>query len=321
MAFSSVNGNEEKIAGVHIESPKQSTHADYLKPLQRIAANWIAIVPFAFMEANEPEISYNDDRNWWGDTPEGIQNTAKLAKSNGLKIVLKPHFWVNGHGWAGQLEMNTKKWELWEKNYEHFILDMATVANSLDLEMLCIGVEMKTAVIYRPSFWKQLIPKIRAKYKGKLIYAANWDNYTAIPFWNQLDYIGIDAYFPLSQETTPTKTELIAKWKTKKQKLANYSKRAKKPIIFTEMGYRSIDKGTWKQWEIENAPNNEHINLTAQQNAYEALFETFWNEPWFKGGFIWEWHPNDNSAGGTKNSNYTPQHKPVEQIIKKWYES
>jgi hypothetical protein len=35
---------------------------------------------------------------------------------------------------------------------------------------------------------------------------------TKVPFWNELDYIGIDAYFPLSDAVTPTVAEL-KKWK------------------------------------------------------------------------------------------------------------
>jgi hypothetical protein len=47
---------------------------------------------------------------------------------------------------------------------------------------------------------------------GKLTYAANWDDFDKVPFWNELDYIGIDAYFPLSNATTPSVLELNDAW-------------------------------------------------------------------------------------------------------------
>ena len=59
---------------------------------------------------------------------------------------------------------------------------------------------MEKFVLNRPKFWNELILKIKKLYKGKLTYAANWDEYKRIHFWNVLDYIGVDAYFPLTDK-------------------------------------------------------------------------------------------------------------------------
>ena len=63
------------------------------------------------------------------------------------------------------------------------------------------------------------------------------------------------------------------------------------------------------------------VNLEAQANATQALFETFWDEDWFSGGFLWKWHHNHNQAGGSENTRFTPQNKPVEALIKAHYEA
>jgi hypothetical protein len=64
------------------------------------------------------------------------------------------------------------------------------------------------------------------------------------------------------------------------------------------------------------------LNLQAQVNSYEGLFRAVWNQPWFAGGFIWKWYPEPVHYTGTyKNSDYTPQNKPAEEIILKWYGS
>lgn len=198
-------------------------------------------------------------------------------------------------------------------------MKLASFADSLNLEMYSIGVEFKNAANTRPEFWKRLIDEVKQVYNGKLLYAANWDNFQHITFWDQLDYIGVDAYFPLVDEPTPQKEQMIGKWKQHKKELSKISKSVNKEVIFTEYGYRSVDNPAWKQWEIEYLSHDKSVNLQAQVNSYEALYEAVWDEGWFAGGFVWKWYPNNKTAGGTNNSDYTPQGKPAETIIKQWY--
>ena len=32
----------------------------------------------------------------------------------------------------------------------------------------------------------------------------------------------------------------------------------------------------------------------------QALFEEFWHEDWFAGGFVWKWFHNYDKSGGRK---------------------
>jgi len=43
----------QKMGGVNLESPQKQTNHDYIQPVKRIATNWIAIVPFAFMNSDK----------------------------------------------------------------------------------------------------------------------------------------------------------------------------------------------------------------------------------------------------------------------------
>ena len=53
----------------------------------------------------------------------------------------------------------------------------------------------------------------RAVYKGKLTYAANWDGeFEEVAFWDALDVIGVQAYFPLTEERVPSVTKLTQAW-------------------------------------------------------------------------------------------------------------
>jgi hypothetical protein len=96
---------------------------------------------------------------------------------------------------------------------------------------------IRNAVAKRPEYWSQLIKKIKKIYQET--YAANWDDFDKVPFWNELDYIGIDAYFPLSDATTPSVLELNDAWQ-QHIKIENFAKTNKK--YFTEFGYRNSDQ-------------------------------------------------------------------------------
>jgi len=314
-----INVSSEKIKGVSIVSSKQYISEDYFSSIKKINAEWVAITPFGFINNNETEIEYPTSENYWGDYPKNVEQTIKKAKTNDLKILLKPHIWVRGQGWAGDYNLYFWEWKKWEKSYFDFMMRFAFMAEKHDVEMLCIGVEWKMAIARRPGCWRSLIQEIRKIYSGKLIYAANWDEFETVPFWSQLDYVGIDGYFPLSKNKTPSKQELNEAWKPIVTKISKFYKKTNRPIIFTEYGYRSTDYACGNQWEIELLDDDANLNLQGQQNGYEAFYESLWHQEWFAGGFIWKWYPEANS-GGLKNSNYTPQGKPVLKIINEWYE-
>jgi hypothetical protein len=62
------------------------------------------------------------------------------------------------------------------------------------------------------------------------------------------------------------------------------------------------------------------VNLEAQVTAYEALFRTWWERPWFAGGFLWEWSADDRRRGDQIRADYTHQQKPVEEPVRRWYQ-
>jgi hypothetical protein len=290
--------------------------------VKQVQAQWVALTPYAFAQKGEPEIIHGVEQQWWGEKPEGIRACVRYARTYGLKVMIKPHVWVEGQGWAGDFKLEKEEdWKRWEQHYTQYITEYARLARSTGAQMLCIGTEYRQAVKRRPKFWRELIRQVRAIYPGKLTYAANWDEYKSVEFWNQLDFIGIDAYFPISESTTPTVAELQDAWKQDMNQIASFARQHGKPVLFTEYGYRSVDKTAGKQWELPDSwESKAPVNLSAQTHAYEALFLTFWHQPWFAGGFVWKWYHHGSEAGGTDNHDYTPQRKPAEQVIRRYYQ-
>ena len=318
--FVGAYSSAQKINGVGFVSNDQPISAENVKPIININANYVALNPFAFMMGLEStKITFNSKHQWFGETAEGIKQYAKVFKDNGIKIMLKPQIWIMNGKYTGHIKMTSEKdWVTFEKSYSDFILYYAQIANTIKADVFCIGVELEKFTTSRLMYWQTLINKIRSIYKGKLTYASNWDEYKKVLFWNQLDYIGVDAYFPLVDTRTPQLNGLVSAWKKHKLELYQAHKYYNKPILFTEYGYRSTNFTTKEPWNSEHKSDNQ-TNMKAQVVALSAIYHSFWSENWFKGGFIWKWHPDHLKSGGENNNRFTPQNKPAEIIIKKVY--
>ena len=301
-------------------APWEPFKSDPMAEVKTVAANWIAVVPYAFSPRGKGRVIYNEKgRQWWGERPEGILETVRLAHSAGLKVMLKPQVWCHGT-WTGSYDFDDETTTAeWEADYEKYILQMAQLAENQGVELFCIGTEFRTLIKKRPRFWLALIEKTRAIFHGKLTYSANWDDWAEVPFWPQLDFVGLGGYFPLVDEKEPSLQKLVAAWEPIRLKLEAFSDSLQKPVLFTEYGYLSVDGCSWKNWELENGIENRPVNEAAQAGAIDALHAVFQKEKWWAGGFLWKWFPNMMGHEGYPERDYTPQGKQGEVVLKKWF--
>ncbi len=325
LALLSLEGEEplvadrDKINGVSLVSPPQKMPEERFQDVSQLHANWVAIIPYAFTRGHAPKVSFDHDRQWWGERTDGSCEMLQCARRQDLKVMLKPHVWVMGDGWPGEFDLPTEAdWKEWEVTYRAYIMTYARIADSLGAEMFAIGTEFRIPAVQRDAYWRSLIKEVRGVYNGKLTYASNWDNYDKVKFWDELDYIGVDAYFPISSEVTPEVSELEKGWEDEFEKLRTFSSTFGKPILFTEYGYQSLDKAAGNHWEIDKTHHS--INMEVQANAYQAIFNKFWREDWFAGGFFWKWHLRED-YGGPENPNFTPQGKLAEEVIRSHFKS
>jgi len=310
-----------KINGVSFVASREEAKQEHVDEVLSVYANHAAVMPFGFIRnINSPEIIHNTDRQWFGETKKGAKQYIELLHKNGVQVMVKPQIWIWRGEFTGTLKMNSEEeWKTLEKSYDDFILTYAELAEDTKAEILCIGTELEQFVKNRPSYWKSLVQKIKKVYKGKLTYAANWDEYPRTSFWEELDYIGIDAYFPLSEAKTPSVEQLKKGWQPWKKKIATLSKEKNKPVLFTEFGYRSMDYNAKKPWLVDR--NEENVNLEAQANAKQAILEEFWTENWFAGGYVWKWFINHENSGGVDNNRFTPQNKPAQKVLTEYYKT
>jgi len=310
---------QEKIGGITLVAPPNEYPSDPMTTLKEANAGWVALVPYAFSRPGQPEVRFGSDRQWWGERTEGIRTSLELAQKNGLQVMLKPQVWMPG-GWVGEMDFDRESdWQEWEKGYKEYIMTFAKIAAEYNVALLCIGTEYRISVKKREAFWRSLIKEIRSFYKGQLTYSSNWDSYDKVPIWDALDYVGISAYFPLSDLETPPVMLLSYRWNKYNKRLKKLSERLGKKILFTEYGYLSVDGAAGKTWELEKKVKSLDINEVAQRNGYEALLGTFWNKDYWAGGFLWKWFPHGQGHEGYPERDYTPQNKKALEVIKKWY--
>lgn len=328
----------EKHRGVCWVGGSRIVDSTMLQALAERNVNWISQTPFGWQRGyNNPEIGNNigNEGAWWGERDEGLKSTTRMARKHGIKTILKPHIWLrdNEGKWRGEISMNSEEdWQKWFADYEEFILHYAKVAEAENMEMLCIGTELHKTCIEREQNWRTLIAKVRAVYSGDLTYAANFSQeFEDVAFWDELDYIGVQAYFPVAASENPTLEEVRQGWQPHLKKLEAFSEKYQKPILFTEAGYKStknagIEPWVWPQ-RLSQEDRQDVYSEETQATLYEAMFREVFDQPFIAGIHLWKWYPSQRRRSQEAserqrqfyNIDFTPQGKLAEEVMTEWF--
>lgn len=279
-----------------------------LRDLKELGVNWISITPFGFHRGT-PAIRFGGPRIW--ETDESLLAVTKQAHDLGIKVLLKPHIW--GRGEPAMHEWKEAEWRTWFDHYTHFIEHYAKIARDANVDAFSVGNEQKIASGHEAE-WRAIIARVREIYRGPVTYGANFDEVFDVPFWDAVDWIGVSAYFPLVDDPSPDREQLVRAWQPILARLERLSIDKKRPIVFTEIGYRSADGAAWRQWEI---PSDAPVNREAQRAAYEAFFETVWPRPWLAGAYPWKWHSFPNHM--LRANDYEIENKPAAEVVRRHY--
>ena len=247
-----------------------------------------------------------------GRTPvdESLSHAINKMHALGMRVMLKPHVDVQSGEYRGEIAAS----EAWFDSYRTFVRHYAELAAKYHVEMFCLGTELAgTSYAKWEQAWRRVIQEIRAVYPGPLVYGANWDEYKSVPFWNALDFIGIDAYFPLTNSNDPTKEELLAAWQRWADEIGQWrqERQLTQPVIFTEIGYGSADGVNRTPWTIASKTEDQ----PEQTDCLEALLRVMTQRAWFKGMYWWNWFSQavDSPLG------YPIRGKLAEGVLARWY--
>ncbi len=262
-----------------------------------------------------------------GATPsaEALSDAIKYCKSLGLHVVVKPHPELNNKGWRGNIDPADR--DAWFSAYGNIMDQLAELCEQEGVSELVVGTELRKVSSDKyhsdnTAHWNKLIDNVRSKYSGKLSYSAQWsgdgesdksDEKFNIAFWDKLDHMGLSAYFPLVKyESSPTLEEIKRAWSEIEQSTIKplYDK-FKKPIVFTEVGYRSLEESNQDPYQYKR-DGKEDADMQAK--LYEALLSYWGSKDYVEGVYWWEWESRPN-AGGKGSTSFTPQNKPAEAVL------
>lgn len=287
-----------------------------LEELKSTGTEWVSIVVTWYQKNKNSTVIYRvDDGDSETATDKALAHVVKRAHDLGMKVMLKPTVDLVDGGWRGDISFGNdeKKWRDWFASYRDFIVYYAKLAQGWGVEQFCVGVEYQ-GTAHRKTDWQNIIREVKTHYSGYLTYAANYNEYQTVKWWDDLDFVGIDAYFTLTSKKDPTIEELMNGWRKKAKEIETWQSQVRKPIIFTEVGYLSSDGTNRAPWDWEHP---DSLDLAEQADCYKATFETLWGKPWLAGMYWWLWSPD--FEGGSNDKSYVPRGKPAERILKEYY--
>jgi hypothetical protein len=282
-----------------------------------LGVNWISVVVTCYQkDIASTSIQCRTSKDTPSDTD--LRHVISYAHSLGLRVMLKPHIdlYDDLAHWRGQIGSGNDEqtWNAWFTSYQAVITRYAELARELDVDYFVVGTEL-TAASHREANWRRLVEVIRQVYPGPLTYAANHDGEEMnVRWWDALDAIGVDAYYPLTRNPDPTVEDIKDAWKPIIMRLEALSTRWELPIILTEIGYQSLDGTNRTPWEVVGTS----LDLQEQADCYQAFFEAFDGKPWWRGVYWWAWDTNP-LQGGSVDGDFTANNKPAEEVLRVAY--
>jgi hypothetical protein len=319
---------ENKLAGMTFAHEGYRVHNGYggekIKPsldsLSQLNVNSLAIVPYTFMRDPFKPTTLFIPQGAGSENDWATICSAREAESRNWFSLLKPQIWVGGGHWPGSVDFeNEEDWDAFFQNYTYWIVHYAALAERHGIDGLVLGTELVNTTVKHPDQWREIIRKVRTVYGGQLTYAANWgEEFEKFAFWDDLDAIGLNSYYPISTGDAPSDTELEAGAKRWLDMAAEVSRKHNKPLWLTEVGYRSVEKA-WVQPHEE--AGEKAFSAIDQARCYQALWTAAGKTPELKGAFIWKWPSYIGYDGGRRATGrgFTPGGKVAADRLADFY--
>ena len=264
--------------------------AEALDEIRRLGVGWVAIHPYA-------QVSRDGRVRYRPAASEGyLRRAVELAREAGVQMFWKPHlaYW-GSFEWRGKIRFDRKEhWDRFFTTYRDFVVDQARFAEAAGIPLFSVGLEYEETT-GQEAQWREILAAVRAVYSGRVTYSANWDRLDNVPFWDAVDLIGVQGYFPLSDAPNPSRRVLKRGWDEPLNRLRAMSKHYGKPVLFAEIGYDLSPSAASKPWlrDTHDTPASRALRLRLMEVALERLE----NEDFVEGMFWWKWIPRQRHVG------------------------
>lgn len=280
-----------------------------LDEIRATGAAWVVLTPTCYQR--DLRASVINCATAQTTTDAGLVREIAAAHRAGLRVMLKPHVDLPSDD-LDRASIVPSRPDAWFAAYTRMMSRYADIARTAGVDQLAVGTEL-AGTSGDGERWRGVIAELRRRYDGPMTYAANYDEYTGVAFWDALDLVGVDAYWPLADEPTADAAALVEAWRPIASALEAFSRRTGKRILFTEAGYASRRGSTTAPFDWLTSPLRDDAEQAA---AYEALLSTFEGRPWFAGVHWWMWDDLPGS-GEDQTRDYTPRGKPAEAVLRR----
>lgn len=284
-----------------------------LDELAGLGVDWVAIHPYAGVRRDgtvrftpAADVGYLDE-------------AVRRARAADIALFWKPHlaYW-GSFAWRGDVAFGEDEaaWTRFFTQYRAFIVDHARFAERHGIRLFAVGVELEATTTSHEAQWRAIIAEIRQVYSGTITYAANWDQLDAVPFWDALDWIGVQAYFPLSHEDAPTSATLMAGWEQPLRQLRALSAGlGDKPVLFAEIGYDQSPDAAREPWRTNS--QQDDATLALRRQLIQVALDRIEREPFMAGMFWWKWMPGEGHWYDDHDRDFAMRHPDARALLRR----
>jgi len=289
-----------------------------LEEARRLGANWVALTPFGRvwdLRGGGVDLVFEAPLE---DNTRDVLDAIEQAHQLGLRVLLVPHLWVETGGWRALIDPGSEQgWQHWTASYRRFLLYWADVAERGGVEMLSVGVELRSWVTtQREASFAALIDDVRQRYSGLLTYSGNWDDVEHTVILGSLDVIGVNAFFPLTNRQDADDSDLSQGGRRVADDLERIAIAWDKPVLLTEMGYTTRRDPALRPWEWPDAMTDVVVDQAAQARAYRALLTPLLDRDWCAGFFVWRTYADPEDVSQEAEWGFSPRGKLAELVLR-----
>ncbi len=208
----------------------------------------------------------------------------RAAHDRHLAVILRPYLdeaSLVPNYWRGSIQPRDRG--AWFASYTGLLHEYAALAEREWAEGLVIGTEFNS--LEEDQRWVPLVGDLRGAFAGRVGYSVNYNRPYLLNWAGVLDFVGVDAFFPLDVPVPATVAQLAAAWAGPAAGLRAARQALGKPLIVTEIGITS-QSGSYLRpfvWD-----HGTLVDLEGQRRYYQASCEAlsgavdglyWWNTP------------------------------------------